>query len=307
MSPGLLGVLLLAGVLPGPGGGCPYLAALGPEEAGVHSYPPCFEVTLGAEATGRGPLAYTWTVAGGPVLTGNPAVLDTGLLSDGVHQVTLEVRNSEGSARYPVDLVVERLGFSGDPVVTPIGGDSVAFRAGTLGATEWRWTWGDGTATGWLSGCAGFAPTHTYPGAGSYRVTVEARSCREGPVTWSGTLEVTEETPPVIESFGVLCAGAPFCSFAVGEAVGFGVEVSGTASLYLYDWDGDGVSDELAGAPVAEHVYTEAGYYTPRLTVVGAGSSDTAVLVAPIEVVAAPGLLFSDGFESGDLRNWTLP
>jgi PKD repeat protein len=273
----------------------------------VLSYPPCVQVTLSADVTGRPPLTSTWTVAGGPVLTGNPLVLDTGLLSDGNHEIVLEVDNSAGSVQYPVDLVVESLGFGGGPGITPAGGDRVWFQANTLGATEWRWTWGDGTGTSWLSGCDGSAPTHTYPGAGSYPVLLEARSCREGPITWSGTVEVTEETPPVIESFEVVCPAAPFCSFRAGEEATFSAQVSGSADLYMYDWDGDGVSDELTGAPVASHAYDAAGYYTPRLTVVGAGSSDTAVLEAPVEVVAAPELLFSDGFESGDLRKWSLP
>ena len=319
MSLAAIALALLVGAAGGSGGGAaspagavdsaaPPAASVAPVAPGtVLSYPPCVEVTLRADVTGRPPLTSTWTVAGGPVLTGNPVVLDTGLLSDGYHQVTLEVDNSAGSARYPLDLVIESLGFAGDPQVTPLGGDSVAFLADTLGATEWRWTWGDGTGTSWLSGCDGYAPTHTYPGPGSYPVLLEARSCRDGPVTWYGTVEVSGGTPPAIESFEVVCATAPFCSFEAGEAVPFSVQVSGSADLYMYDWDGDGVSDELAGAPVASHVYPAAGYYTPRLTVVGAGSSDTAVLEAPIEVVAGPALLFSDGFESGDLRKWSLP
>jgi hypothetical protein len=325
----LLVVGWLAGVLSGPGaagelvgpgvsgasgeavggaGGCGL--ALEGKVGTVPSYPPCFVVELSAEATGLPPLLHSWTLPDGTVLEGNPVSLDTGLLGDGFQEIGLEVRNDFGVAEVPVHLVVESLGFSGAPSLTPLGDGRVEMRANTTGATEWRWTWGDGTGTGWLSGCAGYAPTHVYPGPGFYQVTVEARSCRGGPVVWSGLLEVKESEPPAVEAFRVVCATAPFCTFGVGEAVGFEVEVSGSVALYLYDWDGDGVDDEIAGAPVLEHRFSSAGFFIPRLTVIGGGAEDVAFLEAPVAVVEGDGggeVLFSDGFESGDLRHWTVP
>ena len=307
MSLSFVGLLLGAGALPGPAPGspCAAVAAVGGGE--LVSYPPCFEVTLTAEATGQPPLDFTWTLPGGLTLSGNPVVLDTGLLPQGFHEISLRVENAAGSAEVPVHLVVEALGFAAAPAVVSAGGSTVTLRANTTGATEWRWSWGDGTATGWLSGCAGYGPSHTYPGPGSYQVTLDARSCRGGPISWTGTLEVRHETPPSIERFLVVCPTAPFCSFATGAEVEFEVEVSGAAQLYVYDWDGDGADDELAGVPVLRHVFGVPGYFVPRLTVIGAGASVTAFHPAPIEVLGQPPFLFSDGFESGDLRHWTLP
>ena len=321
-----------AGVLAGPGGigsvgvpgagGPPVVVdpaspcgLAGSGKAGeLSSYPPCFEVELSAEATGQAPLLYSWTLPDGTVLSGQSVTVDTGWLSTGFREIGLEVRNDSGVAEVPVHLVVESLGFSADPSLTPVGDGRVEMRANTTGATEWRWTWGDGTATGWLSGCSGYAPSHVYPGPGLYQVTVEARSCREGPVVWSGVLEVRDGVAPVVEAFRVVCETAPFCTVEVGEAVGFELAVAGSVALYAYDWNGDGVDEELSGVPVTEHRFSSAGYFVPRVTVIGSGASDVAFLEAPVAVVDGDGgdggggeVLFSDGFESGDLRHWTLP
>lgn len=318
----------LAGVLAGPGvagpaeepgppsapgspggdaGVCDWAARAG--SGGIPAYPPCFEVELAADVTGLPPLTFTWTLPGGAVLTGNPVTVDTGLLSEGFQEIRLRVSGPAGVVEHPVHLVVESLGFSGAPSLTTLGDGRVEMRANTTGATEWRWSWGDGSGTGWLSGCAGYAPNHAYPGPGFYEVTVEARSCRGGPVSWSGLLEVRDTAAPSIERFRVVCATTPFCTFEVGEVVPFEVEASGVVAVYAYDWDGDGVDDELAGAPVTEHRYERAGFFLPRLTVIGVGAADLAILEAPVAIVEGSGgdAIFSDGFESGDLSRWTVP
>ena len=314
----------IAGVLPGPGAGFSDSAQVTAERVGpascglpteprvgqIPSFPACVDVELAAEATGLPPLEYTWSLPDGTVLRGPSPVLDTGQLGPGFQEIRLEVRNAYGATEHPVLLRIESLGFAGAPTLTPLGDGRVEMRANTTGATEWRWTWGDGTASGWLSGCPGYAPTHVYPGPGLYDVTVEARSCREGPFSWSGTLEVRDGVPPEIRAFRVVCPTAPFCTVETGEAVGFEVELAGEAAVFAYDWDGDGVDDQLAGAPVAEHRFESAGFFTPRLTVVGSGASDVAFLEAPVAVIESTGggdVLFSDGFESGDLRHWEVP
>jgi hypothetical protein len=273
----------------------------------VSSYPPCFEVTLDAEASGRPPLEFAWTLPDGTTLHGNPVVLDTGLLATGFSEIELTVTNSAGSVTHPVAIAVESLAFPSAPSFTVIEGTTVSAQAGTAGATEWRWTWGDGTATPWLSGCAGYAPTHTYPAPGTYQVRVEARSCREGPLVATGTLDVGGGTTPLIERFQAVCATEPFCSFAAGEAIQLDTVVSAPVDAFLYDWNGDGFDDEVAASPVSAHVYSAAGAFTPRLTVIAGTSLDVRHHAAPIEVLGSGSALFSDGFESGDLRHWRVP
>jgi hypothetical protein len=133
------------------------------------SYPPCFPVTLTAnDVHGRPPLTFTWTLPGNAgTLSGNPTTLDTNRLPAGFHTIQLEIRNPWGVVRSSLSLVVEALGFSATPTATHQPDGSYRFHARTQGATEWRWTWGDGTGTPWLTGCDGLEPEHHFPAPGA--------------------------------------------------------------------------------------------------------------------------------------------
>lgn len=306
--PLLLTVLHVALGSTGPRGGFSPCGEPGPVASElVSAYPPCFEVTLEADVSGLPPFEVTWTLPGGSVLTGNPVVLDTGLLPTGFSEVVLAVSNDHGTVTHPVALSVEPLAFSSPPSFTVVEGTTVQARANTTGATEWRWSWGDGTTTAWLSGCDGFAPTHTYPAPGTYAVQVDARSCRDGPLTATGTLDLGSVGAPLIERFQARCSTEPFCAAEAGQALAFDSLVSGPVDTYLYDWTGDGFDDEVGSEPIPAHVFASPGFYTPRLTVVSGSSVDIRYHPAPIEVFSTSTLLFADDFESGDLRHWSLP
>lgn len=304
------GVLLFAAALGAfsvEGGPSP-CAALDRDSSFLPSYPPCFEVTLTADTSGAPPLTHLWTLPTGTILTGNPLVLDTELLPTGFNTIDLTVSNHAGTASLPVTLVVEDLAFTAPPSFTLTTETTVAALANTTGATQWRWSWGDGTVSPWTSGCPGYAPSHTYPAPGTYQVIVEARSCRAGPITATGTLDVGG-APPVdlIEDFRVLCPTSPFCTFAVGDVLSFATVLNHPPDSYIYDWDGDGFDDEASAAAVLEHVYSEPGYYTPRLTVLAGQAVDRQFHPAPIEILAASSLLFDHDFEAGTLAGWTVP
>jgi PKD repeat protein len=273
----------------------------------VPSYPPCFEVTYTADATGAPPLTFTWTLPDGTTLSGNPLTLDTGLLSTGFNAIELEVTNGAGAVIYPVSLVVEDLAFTAPPKFTPADETTIAAVANTTGATEWRWSWGDGTVSPWTTGCAGYAPTHTYPAPGLYTVSVEARSCRSGPLTATGILDLGGATTPLIETFEAVCLTAPFCTFDAGEIVAFRTIVSASPDAYLYDWNADGFDDEVSATPAASHVFVTPGFYTPRLTVLAGTASDRRDHEAPIQIVLGSTLLFDHDFENGSLAGWIRP
>ena len=95
--------------------------------------------------------------------------------------------------------------------------------------------------------------------------------------------------------------------WATGEPLAFETVVTGTPEAYLYDWDGDGLADEVATAPVTAHTYSTPGIFTPRVTVYAGSFQASALAPAPVDVVAGSGLLFSHGFESGDLSGWEVP
>ncbi len=65
----------------------------------------------------------------------------------------------------------------------------------------------------------------------------------------------------------------------------------GLIVLFLWDWDGDGLTDQSSGAsPLATHVYSEPGYYSPRLTVWDDAGATASLQLASALVVSASGL-----------------
>lgn len=308
MSP-LLALVSALVALPASGAAAP----CGPAPAAssiAPSYPACFEVTLDADVTGVGPFEFTWSLPTGETLDGNPAVLDTGLLPSGFHELVLSVANAHGVDTHTVSLIVEPLEFLEPPTFTR-DGLAVSAVANTRGATEWRWHWGDGTRTGWLTGCDGYAPTHAYATEDVYTVTVEARSCRAGPLSATGAVDLRGDEPSVlVERFEAVCPTAPFCTFSTDDEVPFLVELAAPASVtaLLYDWNGDGFDDEITTAPVTAHRFLSPGFPQPRLTALAGSTAHSVTLAAPLQIIGGePELLFEDGFESGDLRHWSLP
>ncbi|MDX1998698.1 MAG: PKD domain-containing protein [Thermoanaerobaculia bacterium] len=271
------------------------------------TYPPCFPVTLTAnDVRGRPPLTFTWTLPNGAgTLTGNPTTLDTNRLPAGFHTIQLEIRNAHGVARSSISLVVESLGFATTPTATRQPDGSYRFHAQTSGATEWRWTWGDGTGTPWLTGCDGLELEHRFPAPGTYTVTVEARNCRQPAISRVFTVQVVQQILE-IATFQPSCPTTPYCTFPTGAPVPFAQSIAGPAALYLYDWNGDGFDEEVSAAPVLSHAYPSPGFYLPRLTVFGVDQAVSRSAPAPIQITGSPlNLIFADGFETGNLSRWS--
>ena len=100
----------------------------------------------------------------------------------------------------------------------------------------------------WLVGCQGFRTTHTYPAAGSYTARLEVRNC-EDPVQTSANfvITVTEQPQLAVLVFEAFCP-LGFCLFETDEPVFFTTLVQGQPTVYAYDWNGDGLTDELGPA-----------------------------------------------------------
>lgn len=152
------------------------------------------------------------------------------------------------------------------PSLTPASGVAsaplqVAFDvavAGSVSTVTYLWDFGDGNSATTKSGA------HTYVAGRSYPVSLTVRDATDQTATWTTTHVVN----------AILEAG-----FTATVSIGGGGEISvavvntttgGTAPVtYLWDW-GDNTSD--TGASPAPHVYTEAGYYTIKLTATDAQS-----------------------------------
>jgi S-layer homology domain len=94
----------------------PHITSLGslPAVAGTGQ-----TITLSAQTSGRPALDHQWTITGPTgslTLAGNPASWNTQAPGIGVYQVTLQVRNTDGSATSaPVTVDVERMSFADVP------------------------------------------------------------------------------------------------------------------------------------------------------------------------------------------------
>lgn len=160
------------------------------------------------------------------------------------------------------------LGFSA-PIGTSVSFGDVEFQANSTGATEWDWSFGDGTSQLLSDPVTGPAPEHTYDAVGSYEVTVRIRNCtvQEWVESEPVTVVINEVNPLEILEFK---ARAPFgfYLYETGEAITFTTRVEGDPEFYDYDWDGDGSFEDSGNtAPVTTHAYDSAGEYEPVLRI----------------------------------------
>jgi PKD repeat protein len=273
----------------------------------LQTWPPCIDVAFEAhDVTGIPPFTFVWEISNGLRLPGNPATLLTQQLPAGFYSAQLAVTNPFGTSRNlaPIYFTIEDLRFAAGPSCQPAGNRAVLCDAGTEGAVEHQWEWGDGQISNWRAGCPGRHGTHTYARPGTYTVRLRARNCRDGAITRTLTVQVTQEAPLDLVDFAALCPTG-FCLFTAGQAVGFRHTVNGTPQTWAYDWNGDGLVDQVAGTSVASHVYPAAGTYWPRLTVTQGTQVDSAVVPIPVTVLPGSSAIFADGFESGGLSRWS--
>ena len=124
---------------------------------------------------------------------------------------------------------------------------TVDFTQYTLGGTLWSWDFGDGTTS------SQYSPSHTYPAAGTYDVSLFAN---DGCSFDTTTVTIVVNQPPVVD-FSVLpdsvCINTPF-SF-INESVG------AVSSYWTF---GDGTNSSITSPT---HFYSASGNY--QVTLVG--------------------------------------
>ncbi len=287
-------------------GGAP---AAGAAELGFHVFGPCLEVDLEAEdVTGRPPITISWLDDEGRVYPGNPIRIDTADYT-GLHSIDAIATSPYGTATRTLHFLVEELELTG-PVAeqNPVPGLTATVTGGLSFPAEWRWSWGDGTSSPWSCDLSdpSLRTSHAYTVPGTYSVRLHARNCRGTIVSAPLAVTVGEPDAIEIEVFEAQGCAAGFCVFGTGEAIGFEQEFSAVPSELRYDWDGDGVADEVSAGVVAEHAYPLPGVYRPVLTAVRGGQEDTEVHEMWLLISGAPVLvIFEDGFESGGTGRWS--
>lgn len=317
----LLGALLAAAVPAAsapPPGACPTPAGppagvsldLAAPAFGFWTLPPCTPVEFQANGvTGRPPLTLTWDTDLGETFQGNPITLDTSTYT-GFHRITVHVTNAYGTASLDSFFRVDPLSVP-TPIATsqnPSPDLTISVLGAPIGATQWRWLWGDGTSTPWTSDCSALEAFHTYSTPGTYSVRLEARSCTEGPLASSPlTVTVGETTAISILVWQVQGCQSGFCVFSTSDLLVFDQLVTALPDRYDYDWNGDGTTDQTSLSPIPTHLYPAPGTYRPILTVHLGTSYATRQHQDFILVTGAPPPppIFEDGFESEDLSRWS--
>jgi hypothetical protein len=254
------------------------------------------------------PIATSWSLAGGAWSAGSsPASMNTTSIAPGFYPLAVSASNAAGSFDEEVFLRVANPSLWGPPGWQALAGNTVGFSVESYGARELRWHWGDGTASDWLSHCAGgTAPQHTYSAPGTYQVTVEARGCPASVVSSVPAIVQAGAGPFAVTAFYALGCSNGACTFPPGEPVTFNLMVTGgSPTSYAYDWDGDGSDDQQSALPITQHVYSEPGVFKPRVTATLGITPSSVTQLLPISITTWPlDTIFVDGFESGLLTNW---
>ena len=239
----------------------------------------CQPVTLTASGiTGKAPVAVSWQVLDGanqPVGSGatNPYSWSSLGRPAGAYRAVATVTNGTGSASATATFSLAPLpalpaAGTFAPTRDAFAAGTVQFHLAAVGATEWRWDFGDGTVTGWIADPAsGANPVHTYATAGSYPVRAWVRNCAvapEGVASAVLPVTITATGPLAITTFQAQGCQI-FCDFPVGQEIPFVHQVDGNPTAYQYDWDGNGTFEQTSATPVTSHAYDAAGQYVPVL------------------------------------------
>lgn len=173
----------------------------------------------------------------------------------------LRAQSREPAPVRPIQLQIE-LSTEGDPPFEP--GKPIQFAARAepwKQDLEYRYFFGDGSPTGWLSDSRF---PHSYDNPGTYQVYVEARS-RSAVFTFADTaksniLRAQVAQREVAISVGLELLGRP--PFRVGEPLRFAARTKAAGLRLEYQFlFGDGRPSSWRHQNTAQHTYTEAGTY----------------------------------------------
>jgi len=266
----------------------PVVAAVTPNVTDINQ---CQRVTFSAQGvTGRPPLSYAWRVLdSGDVAVANGATPATFLWQTsagtlpGSYRAELTVDGPAGTSSpalsAPVTVTQEDVPAFFAPTNDPFEGASVQFHVVAPGASEWRWNFGDGTVTDWISDPieGPNPPPHVYQALGTYEVTVEVRDCAQT-IHTSVPLSVEIVNLAVVRGFfrPNPIFGCNFttnfttgeCTWEVGLPLPFVDDSTDAVTQWSYDWDGNGTFEDSGNTgPATSHIYASAGTFTPRLKV----------------------------------------
>jgi PKD repeat protein len=263
-------------IVVGSGGGTPSITISGPATGQTGQ---ALSFTASASNCTPNPSGWSWTAAGGGVVSGTISSSQVSITWSGAGTWTVTASNSAcGSAVGSRAVTITAPSGGGGGVTahfsftpsSPTTGQQVAFdgSASTGSPDGYGWTFGDGDSA------SGVQANHVYANAGSYQVTLEVSKfdpsnpdCGSFGVCTDSVSHAVVVTaagpPPLTASFtaNVECTGN-FCLATAGEPVTFTSTDQG-ATTFAWDF-GDGGT---ATGRSAAHTFANAGDYTVTHTV----------------------------------------
>ncbi len=242
------------------------------------------DVQFNNESSTGPDLTYRWDFGDGTTSTeADPSHLFPAAADDRVYTVSLIAGNgcSADTTQAPVTVYARpEIAFTTNNDVCT--GRTIAFTSQSPASlTDHRWDFGDGQT---LTGVE--HPEHAFSAAGTYTVTLTARSVNGCLATFREDIEVrTKPEARFTLSTTEGCAPLPVRIF------------NQTTGADNYEWDfGDG--NVFRGADPGVHVYQQPGEYTVSLRVSNAAGCTSDTIFSPVRVFGAPEAAFA--FENTD-------
>ena len=254
-----------------------------------------FDASQSSAASGHTISQYKWNFGDGSGLYTSASALATHTYTAaGAYSVTLTLTDDTGQTSTKSQTVTvgaatppgaPAAAFISSPTA-PVVGQTVNFNASQSTAasghslTQYRWTWGDGTA---VTTSASPLTTHAFTSAGTYTITLTVTDDAGQTNTVSQSLTIGVIPTAAFTS----SPSAP----GVSQQVNFDASASTAApghSITNYQWNfGDGSALASGASPLATHSYSAAGTYTVTLTVTdNAGQKGTKT--GTVAVAAGP-------------------
>ncbi len=230
--------------------------------------------TVFTDATSNAPTQWNWNFGDGSAhsTTQNPSHTYT---SAGTFTVTLTTQNATGCIdSVAVNTIVHPLPLAAFTFDTVCAGSTTIFTDQSASAVAWTWNFGDGSAVSPVN-----SPTHTYPAAGTYTVSLVVANVFGCTDTILHTVTVN---PNPVAAFTSATACQGYSTVFTDNSTG--------AIQWSWDFDDASAKDTLQSP---SHIYTNAGSFNVVLTITntfGCSNSITQTIV----VNAVPSALFNN-------------
>jgi large repetitive protein len=220
-------------------------------------------------STASGPATYKWDFGDGSIAEGMQA--SHAYEKAGSYRVRLWIDDGKGTQCSAASCgtvvnVAERVSVALEGPEASCTGRTVSFRANGVGASNYRWDFGDGTVSE-----SGSSVSHSYQKGGTYTVSVTADNGKGFSCSTA-----SDSTSVKINSTPIASAGENVAC-CVGQSTSFDASASsdpdGDALSYHWDFGDGATSDEKS----TTHVYEKSGNYRVVVTVKDESGSDCGI------------------------------